>query len=50
MPRLSDFAVGDQVAVTGRELIAAVTAARDGDVTAVLGYALERTRLLRRVT
>lgn len=51
VPRLSDLAVGDQVAVTGAELVAAATSAQDADaVGPVLAEALRRSALLRRVT
>lgn len=49
VPRLTDFAVGDQVAVTGRELVDALEGVEpDGVVEAVCAETVERLVSLRR--
>jgi hypothetical protein len=48
LPRLSDLAVGDMVAVTGHDLVAALR--RSGDADGLTSEAISRLRLLRRVT
>ena len=53
LPTLTEFAAGDQVAVTGHDLIAALAAVPDGEVEPDIGklarHALEELRTLRRL-